>query len=251
MRNPKTLRGVMRLVGASALSLGLGGVCLAIAAGNALPASATSGPNIGVTVPSLPTVTFSSAGQVVPLAFVVTNTGDSEGTGVSVSLFDPVSGTTSPAKCLTNTLAAGAHMTCSVSYTVSKADLGGADPIRLYVRVSSGGSSSGGITLSGPTLTTPFTIPVVDGPDVVVTPTTTTAPANATTPARTAETPITTSTAPGDTAASPTAKDAPLAFTGFDVLPLLVTGGALVLVGAAIVALSQVRRRRHLGQLDQ
>src|SRR5918996_3952839 len=64
------------------------------------------------------TTSITAAGQVVPYTFVVTNTGNVTLTGITVT--DPKVG---PVSCPETTLAPGASMTCTASYTVTQADI--------------------------------------------------------------------------------------------------------------------------------
>ncbi|MFJ2780840.1 hypothetical protein ACIO5D_30170, partial [Kitasatospora sp. NPDC087315] len=82
-------------------------------------------PSAGLTVVKTATpTTVSWAGQTIDYSFVVTNTGNENLTNVAVT-DTAFSGSGAPPaiSCPSTTLAAGASMTCTSSYTVTKADI--------------------------------------------------------------------------------------------------------------------------------
>ncbi len=96
---------------------------------------APTAPPSTVTVPSTPAprlslvktadvTTITTVGQVIHYTFVVTNTGSATLTTVHVheGAFSGT-GTLSPVACPTGSLAPGARLTCTASYTVTRADL--------------------------------------------------------------------------------------------------------------------------------
>jgi uncharacterized repeat protein (TIGR01451 family) len=89
----------------------------------------TAGPSISLVKTASPT-TVTAVGQTVTYSFLVTNTGSLTLTGVRVveTAFNG-RGTAPVPSCPTTTLAPGASVTCTATYTVTQADIDGASTI--------------------------------------------------------------------------------------------------------------------------
>ena len=103
---------------------------------------------------------FSAVGDVITYTFAVTNTGNVTLTGVAVN--DPLLGSTPPAGCSWATLAAGASVSCTATYSVTQADLDKGS-------VTNAASVSGNPPTGGPTDgTDTVTVPADDQPGLTL-----------------------------------------------------------------------------------
>ena len=196
-------------------------------------------------VKSATPATVATVGQTVTYKFVVTNTGGTTLSNVSVTdkFTSPATDTlTSPIDCVslanptgtcsgtTTSLAVGQSATFTVTYKVTSADL--ANKVIDNSATATGNSS----TPKNPTKTTKVTSP----PSTATVKVIVTAAASSTTPTTTTST--TASTPAATSAATPTTSA--LASTGATLAKGVGGGVVLVLVGGGLVLLSMRRRRR-------
>ncbi|MFJ5118392.1 hypothetical protein [Kitasatospora sp. NPDC088548] len=117
-------------------------------------ATVTATPNPALTVvKSASPNTVTAAGQTVTYSFVVTNTGNDTLTNVTVS-DTAFSGTGTPPAitCPVSTLAPGASMTCTATYTVTQADINAGQVTNTAV--ATGTTPTGGTVTSPPSSAT-------------------------------------------------------------------------------------------------
>ena len=184
-------------------------------------------PSISIDKTASPT-TFGAVGTPISYTFLVTNNGNVTLDGVTVS--DPHAGL-SPISCAPaqgSSLAPGATMTCTATYTTTQADL-----------------NAGSITNVGSVSGTPPTGPAVtDTDDAVVTADQTSSPSPSPTTSPTTSPPSTLE----PTSPAPPPPPGPLAFTGADVTAAAIAAAMLLIVaGSGLILMSrrQRRSRRH------
>ncbi len=113
-----------------------------------------------LTEKSSPNPSYSSVGDVISYAIIVTNTGNQSISGIAVS--DPVADTAPT--CTATALAPGASMSCTASHTVTQADL---DRGSLSNVATASGLTPSGATVSDPS--DPALVPAVQQRAVVTT----------------------------------------------------------------------------------
>ena len=126
--------------------------------------SVTQSPGLTVVKTASP-ATVSTAGQSITYSYAVTNTGNVTVTGIGVSDTQAApAGATSPVSCPSTSLAAGALMRCTATYTATQADL---DHGSIGDTATASGTAPDGSSVTSPPA--PATVGVTANPSLQVT----------------------------------------------------------------------------------
>ena len=126
--------------------------------------SVTQSPGLTVVKTASP-ATVSAAGQSITYSYAVTNTGNVTVTGIGVSDTQAApAGATSPVSCPSTSLAAGASMRCTATYTATQADL---DHGSIGDTATASGTAPDGSSVISPPA--PATVAVTANPSLQVT----------------------------------------------------------------------------------